>query len=78
MKNTIVVSFPTVIPKDKVKFLMENNLKENSVFTCTVDYTKTESFNNFFDISSEGGADAFYLIGMTSSVILEAYNKRAI
>ena len=78
MENTIIVSFPTIIPKDKVKFLLENNIQENSAYSCSVEYVYTVSFNNYFNVSSEHGANAFYLIGMTSSVILEAYHKRGI
>lgn len=78
MDITIIATFPTIIPADKVKYLLENNLKENSIYSCTVEYTRTEAFNNYFTVSSTGGANAFYLIGMTTSVILEAFNKRTI
>ena len=78
MVDTIVVTFPTIVPVNKVKFLLEENLKKNSIYSCTVEYTHTAAFDNIFNISSAGGANAFYLIGMTSSVILEAFNKRTV
>lgn len=73
--ETIEVTFPTNIPKDKVIFIIEGNMKKNSKYSCVVKFDRFEDNENVFLISSSDGANAFYLIGMTAGAIMEAFNS---
>lgn len=73
LMETIEVTFPTNIPKEKIIFILEGNLKKNSKYTCEVEFDRFEDDENVFRVSSDYGAKAFYLIGMTASGIIEAF-----
>ena len=40
--ETIKVTFPTNIPKEKIIFILEGNLKQNSKYTCKVEFDRFE------------------------------------
>jgi hypothetical protein len=71
--ETIEVTFPTIIPKEKIIFILEGNLKQNSKFTCKVKFDRFEDDENVFLVSSDYGVRAFYFIGMTASSIIQTY-----
>ena len=71
--ETIEVTFPTNIPKEKIIFILEGTLKLNSKYTCEVEFDRFEDDENVFLVSSEYGANAFFLIGITASGIIEAF-----
>lgn len=75
MRETIEVTFPDNIPVEKLIFLIEENIKQNTKYTCKVEFIGFEDDENVYHISSEYGPEVFYFIGMNASGILEAFNK---
>ncbi len=72
--DIIETTFPKFISKDIIIHLLENNLKKNTSFTCKVEFIKEyNDTENLFKIISSSGAEAFYLIGMIASGIIDAY-----
>ena len=54
---------------------MEGNLKQNSKYTCKVIYDRFENDKNVYYVSTEFGAKAFFLIGMTASSIIDSFKN---
>lgn len=70
----IKVTFPLNFSKEDVIYIIEENLKKNSPYTCNVMFLYEEDGENVFAVSSNDGAEAFYYIGMTAFGIL-AYEE---
>jgi len=69
----IEVTFPIEIKPEKVKYIMEGSLKENSDYECSVHHTGEEDGENVFIIDADSPS-AFYLAGITASGIIEITN----
>ncbi len=78
MNQTIKVTFPKRIPPERVKLIIEGNMKANSKFTCIVTQIEDdEDEENVFEISSSDPVGVFYFIGMTASQLLRKYERNS-
>jgi len=71
--ETIEVTFPSSIPQQLIIQILEGNLKQNSKYSCKVRFGGFESDEVVYFVSSEDGPEAFYLIGMTASGIIQKF-----
>lgn len=71
--TTIEVTFPREISPATVKTILEGNMEKKSKYTCSVEFAGYEDGEAVYNISSQDGAEAFYLIGMTASGIIASF-----
>lgn len=68
----IQVTFPVSIKPETIKTIIEGNMKQNSQYECSVEFGGFEDGENVFFISADR-VEAFYLIGMTASQIIDRF-----
>lgn len=68
--ESITVTFPIKILPEKVKFIMEENLKRNSKYFCLVSFEGVEDGENVYIITSDS-AEAFYLIRVQACAMIQ-------
>ena len=74
--EAIKITMPLSLKPDDVKWFFEGGLEKNSEYTCKVEFLKTELGENVYEISTDGGPQAFYLIGITAATCLTFLDKR--
>ena len=68
--ETINIGFKSYTAPKTIKSFIENDVKQKSGIQCNVKFIATEKDINIFEISSDGGINAFFMIGMAVSDLL--------
>ena len=74
--EAIKITMPLSIKPDDVKRFFEGGLEKNSEYTYKVEFLRIEEGENVYEISTDGGPHAFYLIGITAATCLAFLDKR--
>lgn len=73
--ESIKITMPNSMSYTWVKNCIEGNLAKNSKYTCKVSFSGIEDKEAVYKITSSC-AEAFYLIGMTTSEMIRKFNEK--